>query len=133
MDSLIRFLKDKITNKSSLEDIVNIFEQMCKIPLESISAEDDMLLFETGTFSTPEGEPSFLFALVRQFPNDNEEFYQIHVEISYKSDEDNKKFNETIWDEDLGESIFDYIRTSKVFDYGKNKKYTEVKIWGDET
>lgn len=34
MDKLINFLKDKITDKISLEQIVNVFEQMCKIPLE---------------------------------------------------------------------------------------------------
>ena len=34
MDKLINFLKDKITDKISLEEIVNVFEQMCKIPLE---------------------------------------------------------------------------------------------------
>lgn len=34
MDKLINFLKDKITDKISLEQIVNVFEQMYKIPLE---------------------------------------------------------------------------------------------------
>ena len=34
MDKLIGFLKDKITDKISFEEIVNIFEQMCNIPLE---------------------------------------------------------------------------------------------------
>ena len=47
MDSLLKFLKDKIVDKMPLEEIVDVFEQMCSIPLE-----DDMILFETGTFST---------------------------------------------------------------------------------
>ena len=47
MDSLIKFLKDKITDKMPLEEIVDVFEQMCSIPLE-----EDMILFETGTFTT---------------------------------------------------------------------------------
>ena len=34
MEKLINFLKDKITDKISLEQIVNVFEQMCKITLE---------------------------------------------------------------------------------------------------
>lgn len=34
MDKLINFLKDKITDKISFEEIVNVFEQMCNIPLE---------------------------------------------------------------------------------------------------
>ena len=54
MDSLLNFLKDKIVDKMPLEEIVDVFEQMCSIPLE-----DDMILFETGTFSTFEPEPVF--------------------------------------------------------------------------
>lgn len=34
MEKLINFLKDKITDKISFEEIVNVFEQMCNIPLE---------------------------------------------------------------------------------------------------
>lgn len=40
MDRLINFLKDKITDKISFEEIVNVFEQMCNIPLE-----EDMIFF----------------------------------------------------------------------------------------
>lgn len=42
-------------------------------------------------------------------------------------------FNGAVWDEDLSQNIFDYIRNSKVFTYTKNKEYCKVKIWCDET
>ena len=45
MDSLLAFPKDRITDKMPLEEIVDVFEQMCRIPLKG-----DMILFETGTF-----------------------------------------------------------------------------------
>lgn len=128
MDKLIGFLKNKITERSSLEEIVNIFERMCSIPLE-----EDMILFETGTFTTSGDEPMFQISLVRQFPNEDEEFYQIHVDIFYETDDENKKMSESIWDEDLSENIFDYIRNSKAFAYAKSKEYHKVKIWCDET
>ena len=128
MDKLINFLKDKITDKISLEQIVNVFEQMCNIPLE-----EDMILFETGIFTTFGDEPMFQISLVRQFPNEDEEFYQIHVDILYESDNENKMMIESIWDEDLSENIFTDIRNSKVFAYAKNKKYSKVKICCDET
>ena len=128
MDKLINFLKDKITNKISFEEIVNVFEQMCNIPFE-----EDMILFETGTFTTFRDEPIFQISLVRQFPNEDEEFYQIHVDILYEPDNENKMMIESIWDEDLSENIFTYIRNSKVFAYAKSKKYSKVKIWCDET
>ena len=128
MEKLINFLKDKITDKISFEEIVNVFEQMCNIPLE-----EDMIFFETGTFTTFADEPMFQISLVRQFPNEDEEFYQIHLDILYEPDTENKMMIESIWDEDLSEKIFTYIRNSKVFAYAKNKKYSKVKICCDET
>ena len=128
MDKLIGFLKNKITERSSLEEIVNIFERMCSIPLE-----EDMILFETGTFTSFADEPMFQISLVRQFPNEDEEFYQIHVDIFYETDDENKKMSESVWDEDLSENIFDYIRNAKAFAYAKSKEYHKVKIWCDET
>lgn len=51
-----------------------------------------------------------MFSLVRQFPNEDEEFYQVHVKVLYKPDNEN---------------IFSYIRNSKVFEYAKNKNTVE--------
>ena len=34
MESLVKFLEDKITDKMSVEEIVDVFEQMCSTPLE---------------------------------------------------------------------------------------------------
>ena len=79
MENLIKFLEDKITDKMSVEEIVDVFEQMCSTPLE-----EDMVLFETGTITAFSKEPFFQISLVRQFSNDDEEFYQIHVVILYK-------------------------------------------------
>ena len=72
MESLVKFLEDKITDKMSVEEIVDVFEQMCSTPLE-----EDMVLFETGTFTEFSKEPFFQISLVRQFSNSDEEFYQI--------------------------------------------------------
>lgn len=66
-----------------------------------------------------------MFSLVRQFPNEDEEFYQVHVKVLYKPDNENKIFSGAIWDEELNENIFSYIRNSKVFEYAKNKNTVE--------
>lgn len=127
MEILVEYLKNAITDKMPLENIVDIFEQMCQTPLE-----DDMILFETGTF-TFTGEPLFCFSLVRQFPNDDEEFCQIHVRVLYQPTDENKAFHAAIWDEDLDENIFDYIRKSQAFAYVKHDKYVQIEIFMDET
>ena len=61
MENLIKFLEEKITDKMPVEGIVDVFEQMCSTPLE-----EDMVLFETGTFTDFSKEPFFQISLVRQ-------------------------------------------------------------------
>lgn len=97
-------LKREITEKMSLHEIVDAFERMCRIPIA-----DDMILFETGTFSFT-GEPLFYFSLVRQFPNAEEEYYQIHVDVLYTPDSTNQAFSFNVWDINIEENIFDSIR-----------------------
>lgn len=46
MNHLIQSLKEKITDQMSLEDMVNVFEEMCGTPFD-----EEMILFEAGTFT----------------------------------------------------------------------------------
>ena len=126
-EKLLKYLQNRISDKSSLEDIVNIFENMCNIPIE-----EDMILFETGTYSFT-GEPQFQISLVRQFPNCQEEYYQIHVDVLYSPTEGNMYFKQTVWNEDIKENIFNYIKESPEFDYCKKKAFSKVEIYLDET
>ena len=126
-ECLIKYLKTRISDKSSIEDIVNVFEEMCKK-----SIEEDMILFETGTYSFT-GEPMFYFSLVRQFPNCEEEYYQIHVDVLYLPEEKNKDFQQATWNENIEENIFAYIKKSQEFNYCKVKEITKVDIYADET
>ena len=95
--------------------------------------DEEMILFETGTFTRLSNDPLFQISLVRQVPNDDEEFYQVHLDIFYKLTSENAEFIGSIWDEDLDENIFDYIRTSEIFADAKEKEYLKVKIYLDET
>ena len=45
-ESLLGYLQNSISDNSSLEHIVSMFEEMCNMPLK-----EDMILFETGTYS----------------------------------------------------------------------------------
>lgn len=126
-ESLLKYLQYKISDKSSLENIVDVFEEMCNIPVK-----EDMILFETGTYSFT-GEPMFYFSLVRQFPNDEEEYYQIHVDVLYVSTAENKNFEQNIWNEDIEENIFSYIKKTSEFSFCKNKEFSKVEIYLDET
>ena len=128
MKQSLKFLKERITDRMSLEDMVTIFEDLCREPIE-----DEMILFEVGTFTSISDKPLFQLSLVRQAPNEDEEFYQVHLDIFYEASQDNQIFSESTWDEDLEENIFDYIRASEVFAYAKEQEYQAVKIYLEET
>lgn len=124
---MVEYLKSRITNQSQLQEIVNVFEQACQE-----YGSNDMILFETGTFSFT-GSPLFYFSLVRQFSNEEDEFYQIHVDVLYESNQENKVFSETVWNEEISENIFDYIRNSQSYLSVKSSEIIKVDIYMDET
>ena len=128
MKQSLEFLREIITDKMSLEDMVAIFEDLCREPID-----DEMILFEVGTFTNVSDKPLFQLSLVRQVPNEDEEFYQVHLDIIYEASRENQIFSESTWDEDLEENIFDYIRNSEVFSYAKDQEYLAVKMYMDQT
>lgn len=127
MEKVAEYLRNTITDKMTLKDIVDIFENVCQ-PMN----EDDMILFETGTFSFT-GEELFYFSLVKQIPAEDDEYCQLHIDVLYKPNVENRKLNSTVWDEDLKENIFDYIRNSEAFNYAQKDDYIKIDIYVDET
>ena len=127
MIDFIKQLKEVINEEASVQDIVDRFEEMCREPID-----DDMILFESGTFSFT-GEELFCFSLVRQFPNEEEEYYQIHVDVLFETNDENKTLSESVWNEDIEENIFEYVRKSESFSYAISDTYKRVDIYMDET
>ena len=128
MKQSLEFLRERISDKMSLEDMVAIFEDLCREPIE-----DEMILFEVGTFTSIADKPLFQLSLIRQVPDEDEEYYQVHLDILYEASRENQIFSESTWDEDLEENIFDYIRASEVFNYAKEQEYQAVKMYMDQT
>ena len=127
MIDFIKQLKEVINEDASVQDIVDRFEEMCREPMDN-----DMILFESGTFSFT-GEELFCFSLVRQFPNEEEEYYQIHVDVLFETNDENKTLSESVWNEDIEENIFEYVRKSESFSYAVSDTYKRVDIYMDET
>lgn len=120
-------LKKSITKGMSLAQIVDCFEKMCEAPIE-----DDNILFETGTFYFT-GEKLFYFSLVRQFPNGDGEYYQIHVDVQYNPTKQNKKFHKVKWSDCADGNFFDYIRNSPAFACASRDEYVGIDIYMCET
>lgn len=71
--SVLGCLKDNISTNNSLDEIINVFEEMCQTPIE-----EDLLLNEYGVYDFA-GEDLFCYDLVRQYPDGEGEYYQLRV------------------------------------------------------
>ena len=124
---LLEFLKNNISVNNTIDEIINIFEEMCKIPIEQ-----DLLLNEYGVYAFT-GEDLFYYDLVRQYPDGEDEYYQLRVSIVFSPDEENRGLEDTLWSDDTDDNFFDYIRKSDGYDYVKNHKLISIDIRIDQT
>ena len=127
---ILEYLQNATVGKNNLDEFILVFEKMCEIPIEQ--EEEKMLLFETGIYSFS-GKPMFYFSLVRQYPNEEEEYYQLHLDIMYEPTVSISSFQQATWSFDIAESIFDYIRKSQEYSVLKDMKIAKIDIYMDET
>ncbi len=125
--SLLEYLQNNISANNSLDEIINVFEEMCKTPIE-----DDLLLNEYGVYDF-NGEDLFYYDLVRQYPDGEDEYYQLRVSIVFSPDEENRCLEDTLWSDDSDENFFDYIRKSDGYEYVKTHKMKSIDIRIDRT
>ena len=116
--------------KQSLDDLISVFEEMCEIPIEE--ELEKMILFETGTYSFT-GKPMFNFSLVRQYPNEEEEYYQLHLDIMFEPTSDNSSYEQATWSFEIEDNIFDYIRKSREYMCLKDIPIAKIEVYMDET
>ena len=126
-EDLIVFLKKETKDIMSLEKLIMVFEQMCMM---SINVDDDLILYEVGTYHFGDNLV-ILFSLTRQFPNEDDEYYQIHLDIHYE--ENDNHINELEWSDSIQGDFFEYVRNSKAFQYFKNQKIISIDVYMDET
>ncbi len=128
--NILEFLEQSIVDKHSLDDLILAFKEMCDIPIEEES--EKMILFETGTYSFT-GKPMFYFSLVRQYPNEEEEYYQLHLDIMFEPTYDNSSFEQATWSFEIEDNIFDYIRKSKEYASMQETPFARIDVYMDET
>ena len=111
----------------SVEQIVDAFEAK-----NQELKEGESILFEAGTYNFT-GENLFYFNLVKQYPNDDEEYIQEHTDILFAPDAENRDLKECVWNFDIEGDIFSYIKNSKAYAYAKQHSYLKVNTYEDET
>ncbi len=95
-------------------------------------AEGESILFEAGIYNFT-GEDFFYFSLVKQYPNEDDEYVQEHTDILFKPDAENRDLKECVWNFDIEENIFAYIKKSKAYAYATQHSYIKVDTYEDET
>lgn len=124
---LLRYLKCNICKRNSIDEIINVFEEMCKTPID-----DDILLNEYGVYGFS-GKDLFYYDLVRQYPDGEDEYYQLRVSVIFEPDEENRNITDTLWSDDTTEKFFDYIRKSAGYEYVKTHKIKSINIRREQT
>lgn len=124
---LLRFLKCNICKKNTIDEIISVFEEMCKIPID-----DDLLLNEYGVYRFS-GEDLFYYDLVRQYPDGEGEYYQLRVSVMFEPDDENRNITDTLWSDDTNENFFDYIRNAEGYEYVKTHNFKSIDIRRDQT
>lgn len=108
------FLKQRMKAGMKLPELVDIFEEMIKIPLH---CSDELLRIETGVFDFS-GDDRFYFDLTRQIPTGHDdEYYQIQLSIMFPVTEIIDNVCEDL-DSDCRESVesfFAEIREMEVY------------------
>ena len=125
--ALLEFLNNNISAENTVDEIIDVFEEMCKTPIE-----DDLLLLEYGVYGFT-GEKLFYFDLVRQYPDGEGEYYQLRVSLAFSPDKENSKLNATLWSDYTNENFFDYIRKSSGYKYAKDNRIKSIDIRIDQT
>ncbi len=124
---LLEYLKCNISTNISLDEIINTFEEMCKTPIE-----EDLLLNEYGVYNFT-GEDLFYYDLVRQYPDGEDEYFQLRVSIMFSPDEENRFLQDTLWSDGSDENFFDYIKKSDGYAYAKAHEFKSIDIRIDQT
>ena len=97
MKNLVENLKQKINNRTSLEEIVDIFCDECSADLP-----EKNFLFETGLYQFTCDE-EYYFSLVLQYKDGGDEYIQLHTDVVYPPSMKYEDFSSCEWIEDINE------------------------------
>ena len=128
------FMEQRVTDGMKLPELLDIFEEMTKIPLH---CTDELLRVETGIFKFS-GEKRFHFDLTRQIPTGHDdEYFQICMSIMYPVTDLTDNVCDDMDSEcrDPIENFFAQVRELKIYQQicAQDLKILEVEITVDET
>ena len=132
MKKALSFLKKNIQSSMTLEEMINVFEEMSKLPIKT---DDDTLLLDTCYYDpTFSGKIVHIFSLVRQVPDSKGEYYQLRLEITLETQETEISFPKPIWSDAIGEQdFFAVVRNSLPYQQAIKQKIIKAEVYLDRT
>ena len=132
MKKALRFLKKKVNSNMTLSELVDVFEEMSKMPIDT---DDDTLLLDTCFYDpTFSGNIVHNFSLVRQVPDSKGEYYQLRLEITLETQETEISFPNPIWSDAIeGQDFFEVVRNSTPYQQAIKQKIIKAEVHLDRT
>ena len=126
MKNLVENLKQKINNRTSLEEIVDVFCEECSVDLPEMN-----FLFETGLYQFTCDE-EYYFSLVFLYKDSGDEYVQLHTDIVYPPSMKYEDFASCEWIEDINE-FKQFVLASEEYSLLQTEAIFKVDIYIDET
>ncbi len=121
MPEIPEYRQGDIEECETAAEIVTAFMDM-----EEEEMDIDSLLF-------PETNTMFAFSLVRQFPDVEDEFFRIHMEVLFMPSEKNRNIHSAMWNDQTDGDFFDTIINSEAFKVASAEEMQEVRVYIDVT
>lgn len=124
-----RTLNAAIHDGMTLDEMIDAFAEMCKIPV----GEPDDLLYETGNYDFT-GEKRFYISLVRQFQFlDEDEYVQLRLDISYAPSVKTALCRSVKWGSLVQGNFFEMVKDSRSFRIARELPMIEARVSVEET
>ena len=129
-EELCEALQEKINDRMTLEEIVRTFFD---VVAKAKPNPEEMIEYSAGSFpmSFSGTEPMNIFTIMRQTPDEEDEFYQLVVEISFDTNEEIPF--DSKWADDDSDDLLAFILNSESFKAFKDKRITDIDIRVDQT
>lgn len=126
MKNLVENLKQKLNNRTSLEEIVDIFCEECSAELP-----ENNFLIETGLYQFTCDE-EYYFSLVLQYKDSGDEYIQLHTDVVYPPSMKYEDFASCEWIEDINE-FKQFVLASEEYRLLQTEAIFKVDIYSEET
>ena len=124
-------MKKAVNKRMDLQKQIEIFEEICKIPVDNNSDGEDLFVVKAETILFNE-KLMFGFSLIRQIPCDDE-FVQVGMDIIYELDDNNKIIAETFWSDEVKDDFFRFVKGTDIYELLCKKKVYDIDIFIRET